>query len=313
MKRTLLSLIAPSLLAGIASAADVWVYNSTTGMSSGYTMIPWQTYPSAQATAAAMGGTLVTINNKIENYFIANYYGAGNYGNLWIGINDRVSEGNFVWDSGQTPGFTNWDAGEPNNANAGEDNTEMYGNGNWNDVRDGLVHMGVVEQTVPGIRPTSYRGHTYVIVNPSGNGVYTRDGWLDSQSAAIALGGNLITINDAAEQAFAQSLVSFNVPAHRGADAWIGLNDYATEGTFVWADGTPVGYTNWNSGDPNDFYFGNPGEDAVHLDGDGRWQDQNPVRHNVPWVGIVEIVPEPTTATLVLLAALGLLARRRRD
>lgn len=162
---------------------------------------------------------------------------------------------------------------------------------------------------MPGIRPTSYGGHTYVIVNPSGNGVYTCDGWLDSRSAAIALGGNLITINDAAEQAFAQSLVSFNVPAHRGADAWIGLNDYSTEGTFVWADGTPVGYTNWSSGEPNDWYFGNPGEDAVHLDGAGGWNDHN----TIPAVGIVEIVPEPTTTTFVLLAALGLLARRRRD
>ena len=33
----------------------------------------------------------------------------------WIGLNDRAEEGNFVWPSGATPGFTNWDVeyGEP--------------------------------------------------------------------------------------------------------------------------------------------------------------------------------------------------------
>ena len=36
-----------------------------------------------------------------------------------------------------------------------------------------------------------------------------------------------------------------------GQHLWIGINDYGSEGTWVWADGTPVSYTNWNSGEPN--------------------------------------------------------------
>ena len=34
---------------------------------------------------------------------------------------------------------------------------------------------------------------------------------------------------------------------------WIGLNDFAQEGTFVWSNGDPVTYTNWYPGEPNDF------------------------------------------------------------
>ena len=36
-----------------------------------------------------------------------------------------------------------------------------------------------------------------------------------------------------------------------GYDCWIGINDIDNEGTFIWADGTEVTYTGWNSGEPN--------------------------------------------------------------
>lgn len=63
---------------------------------------------------------------------------------------------------------------------------------------------------------------------------------------------------------FAQAL------AVRRQDYWIGLDDIATEGTFVWADGAQRAYTNWNQGEPNN--AGN--EDCAQLRADtGRWND----------------------------------------
>ena len=52
---------------------------------------------------------------------------------------------------------------------------------------------------------------------------------------------------------------------------WIGLNDLAVEGTFVWPDGSPATYTNWNEGEPN-----NAGgiEHCVEMGaGNGMWND----------------------------------------
>ena len=33
---------------------------------------------------------------------------------------------------------------------------------------------------------------------------------------------------------------------------WIGFEDSAASGGFIWTDGTFVDYSNWNSGEPND-------------------------------------------------------------
>jgi hypothetical protein len=58
---------------------------------------------------------------------------------------------------------------------------------------------------------------------------------------------------------------------------WIGGNDMATEGTFLWEDGTVFadtpGATKWAPGEPNDV---NSQEDCVQLyneDGEWYWND----------------------------------------
>lgn len=59
---------------------------------------------------------------------------------------------------------------------------------------------------------------------------------------------------------------------------WIGLHDRAEEGRFVWADGSPLGVTNWARGEPDN--------DACNQDcaalkdgGGGRWHDTHCAQH----------------------------------
>ncbi len=86
--------------------------------------------------------------------------------------------------------------------------------------------------------------------------LFVEDGmsWADAEAYAVSLGGHLVTINDAAENDW--------LIATFGAEYYIGMNDRAVEGTWVWASGEPVTFTGWFAGEPNDYL----GEDAAVIE-----------------------------------------------
>ncbi len=129
-------------------------------------------------------------------------------------------------------------------------------------------------------RSVSYQGWDF---DTFGGNTYVRLGsrtWADAEAWAVGEGAHLVTIDDQAEQDFVYS---------RFGDAarWIGLSDAETEGTYVWADGTPFSYNHWASGYPitttNVSYY-----DYVALNPNGFWynNDYNLTAHE----GIVEFV-----------------------
>ena len=53
---------------------------------------------------------------------------------------------------------------------------------------------------------------------------------------------------------------------------WIGIHDITNEGTFTYeSNGQPIGYKNWNYGEPNDW---GSGEDCAEINvNTGKWND----------------------------------------
>ncbi|XP_072044711.1 uncharacterized protein [Amphiura filiformis] len=93
-----------------------------------------------------------------------------------------------------------------------------------------------------------YNGKCYYIQAPS------VPSWDDARTACQGMGGDLVVINNQAENNFLQNLI----PNTGRLGYWIGLTDAATEGTFVWVDSTVARtggvdslYTNWQEGEPN--------------------------------------------------------------
>jgi hypothetical protein len=168
-----------------------------------------------------------------------------------------------------------------------------------------MIAFGIVMLTSSSGQAAIYNsatGHWYDIVDPGANG-----SWTNAESKAVALGGHLVTINDAAEEAWLRTTFG------SGTRYWIGFTDEAVEGTWVWASGEPVTYTHWNQGEPND--WGN-GEDYALMNwdtGTGAWNDWDYLTdYDHPIDGIAESIREPSVpepATIIvwsLLAALGI-------
>ena len=157
-------------------------------------------------------------------------------------------------------------------------------------------------------------GHTYYLLANSN--------WTDAQAQALSLGGNLATVNDAAENAWiSQTFTNFGGGQR---NLWIGLNAAGLDGgnvsNYSWADGSSSTYRNWapNQPDLSDQYVyiiagGSP--DA------GNWNNapnvtavgykSGPILGNF---GVVEVVPEPSALLLTALGAVTAwpILRRRR-
>ena len=110
-----------------------WIINPNN--SHAYRMILCGSWQQCESAAADQGAYLVAINNELEQMWLLDTFGGAVW--FWIGFTDQESEGDWRWSNGEAVTYTNWDAGEPNNAwECGEDygvlNYEEAGQ--WNDL-----------------------------------------------------------------------------------------------------------------------------------------------------------------------------------
>ncbi|MBP7462955.1 MAG: HYR domain-containing protein [Bacteroidales bacterium] len=116
--------------------------------------------------------------------------------------------------------------------------------------------------------PIDMPGYTYIGIHEN-HVYYLSDystGFYAARDSAIAHGGQLVEIDNAAENNFLSTVGSF----------WLGgLQNLSSPtysepgGGWEWLDGTPFTYTNWNTGEPN-----NAGqENFLQMVPGGRWND----------------------------------------
>lgn len=103
-----------------------------------------------------------------------------------------------------------------------------------------------------------FGGHHYLLVDE------VEDlSWNGARASCAGMGGTLAVVTTAEEAAFIAQLCD-------GRYMYLGASDAATEGEWVWVDGSPWDYTNWMDGQPND-YGGD--ENYLATYGKGRWVD----------------------------------------
>ena len=125
-----------------------------------------------------------------------------------------------------------------------------------------------------------YNGSRYLVTD-------TAMTWSNAQAYAESIGGYLVTINDASEEQWLKQTFGTT------QELWIGLSDKETEGTFKWASGEAVEYTNWVPNEPNN---GGGNSDYVRMNFGNRDSGWGDYYHSKYLPGIIEI-KLPTTAS----------------
>lgn len=88
--------------------------------------------------------------------------------------------------------------------------------------------------------------------------------WYGARAEAQFNGGDLASLGSAAEEDFIQATFA-------GFNFWIGYTDELVENSFGWTDGSPVTYTNWAPGEPNN--LGNEDYTVMNWSGGDQWND----------------------------------------
>eukprot|EP00899_Mesostigma_viride_P026515 jgi/Mesvir1/7048/Mv09164-RA.1 len=283
---------------------DGWTLLANTCLRRGSRVGTWaQGQAECQTTVGGARGNLVAISRSAENNAVASVCGSGQ--RCWIGLNDLATEGVYVWADGVTPftyGFDPdddfptppWQLNEPNNFRDNEDcvrlqvvnrNGRLRGRWNDEDCNRSLYYPVCETALAPVFCPA---GWTLTANTCLRRGSSTAS-WNDAESACDRTNvggatGDLVAISSAAEND------AVAVVCGLGNNCWIGLNDLAREGTYVWADNsTPFTFGNrvgtspypsppWLSNQPDNF---RNGQDCVRLIGStvggtltGIWDDE---------------------------------------
>ena len=149
--------------------------------------------------------------------------------------------------------------------------------------------------TGPTVNPAN--GHFYYLTVPTN--------WNAAESLALSIGGHLVTINNAAEDAWVFG--QFSNFGGTPRPLWIGLNDVAQEGVFTWISGEPVTYLNWSPVEPNDGAGVFPTEEHVHIwNPDSGWPvgSWNDAQEFLTYNAVVEAIPEPSSMQLLVAGLL---------
>jgi hypothetical protein len=136
------------------------------------------------------------------------------------------------------------------------------------------LHAGVV-----GSATNAANGHIYLLLESAT--------WSALQDEAVKRGGDLVTINNADEQAWVYS--TFANFGGQARNLWIGLEDADQDRSYSWASGEETTYSNYASGEPN-HYAGIEFYVAMRSDS-GKWNDFPDGTYSVQTLpcGVVEI------------------------
>ncbi|XP_056147018.1 macrophage mannose receptor 1 [Lampris incognitus] len=245
-----------------------------------------KSWGAAREDCLSRGADLVSIHSQEEEAFLALY---SNASSKWIGLKNNPTEGGYSWSDNTPLAHTNWGPGEPNNHEGREDCVEMVTNINgtyswWNDLncdahQDWICMISKAKDPIEPPAPPSPVPAPECGANPGwrkNNNIcyyYNDTDIVDFHTAlkrCYEEKSILVSILNKEEQAYVNSMVGTG----KIDAAWIGMRMVGlTGGEYIWVDFSPVTYTHWGPGEPNN---ANGEEQCVQMNRhQGGWNDAN--------------------------------------
>ncbi|XP_066201349.1 secretory phospholipase A2 receptor isoform X3 [Saccopteryx leptura] len=238
----------------------------------------WRNWTSAQDFCVKEGGTLVTIENEVEQAFITvNLFGQTT--NVWIGLQNYNYE---KWINEKPVEYSNWSPFDiinisSHNTTAVQNhiplcallssNPNFHFTGKWYFEDCGKESYGFVCEKMQdtsghGVNPSDmypipntleFGNRTYKIISANMT-------WYTAIKTCLMHGAELVSISDQYRQSF------LTVVLHRlGHAHWIGLFSADNGLNFDWSDGTKSSFTFWKDDESSSL------GDCVFADTNGRW------------------------------------------
>ncbi|XP_069013849.1 macrophage mannose receptor 1-like [Embiotoca jacksoni] len=205
----------------------------------------------AQVACRTEGGDLVSIHNVEDQHFIISQLGYASTDELWIGLNDRRTEGLFDWIDSSAVNFTSWESENPTVSNNTEDCVLISGEkGNWTDrvcdERHGFICMKTSVSLPIGDDAEQDKG--------------CKKGWRRHSSFCFFIGEETKTFDEAKDDC--KSSDSYLADVSTSVDNtflvslvgkrpekyfWLGLSNQNNIDEFVWTNEDSVRFTHWNA------------------------------------------------------------------
>ncbi|XP_033107176.1 macrophage mannose receptor 1-like [Anneissia japonica] len=212
-------------------------------------------WTNAKSFCESNGGGLVSVNDQYDQAYLITLLQDIDY-SVWIGVNDRGSDGMFVNADGSDITFAAWMPGEPNGGK-NENCVEIYSGasvvpGAWNDLPCNL-ELGFMCQQPRDDTATPTKGSNTKC--PDGFVIYrdacykvmtTNNDFNAAEKKCVDARGHLSSVSDVFEQKQLE-LMSQDVGA---VPLWIGLSYQESSGKYTWTDGWPTTFTHWAYGQP---------------------------------------------------------------
>ncbi|KAG5852543.1 hypothetical protein ANANG_G00063540 [Anguilla anguilla] len=259
-----------------------------------------KSWKDAQAICSSFQGSLVAIENEIEQAYITMLLASGSP-SVWIGLRD---EDTMNWVNGKPLIYTNWSPIEPESSVSDYDgradideplctllssNHNIHLTGKWYDEKCAERGYGFVCQKAqdPSKPPSQSYFHplpdTIEYKNRSYRVVHGNMSWYEALNRCLENETELVSVTDHFHQAFLTVLVNRLAFPH-----WIGLYSQDDGINYQWSDGSDAVFTHWDSGDDGD-----DAGDCVYMDPRGGWRRADCER---PLQGAVCHVPLPARA-----------------